>query len=204
MLEVNQVSFRYPGVTTGWQFGFSVAPGQCVAVHGASGTGKSTLLNLIAGFLKPDAGSICWQGQAIHGLPPWQRPVSSVFQDHNLFEHLNVATNIGLGLHPGMKLTNDQKNLIEYNLDRTGLSGFGDRMPGELSGGQRQRIALVRAILRRQPVLLLDEPMTGLDPKARHTLRNLLLEEKARGVSLVLASHDEEDRKILADQVWNL
>ncbi|GGC77531.1 thiamine ABC transporter ATP-binding protein [Marinobacter halophilus] len=204
MLELDQLSFRYPGQTTGWQFGFSVAPGHCVAVHGASGTGKSTVLNLIAGFLEPDSGAIRLAGQAIQNLSPWERPVSSVFQEHNLFEHLDVATNIGLGLHSGLKLTSDQRQMIAQSLDRAGLAGFGYRMPAELSGGQRQRIALLRAILRRKPVLLLDEPMTGLDPDAKHNLRTMLLEEKARGAILVLASHDEEDRKVLADQVWNL
>ncbi|MFO8142978.1 MAG: ATP-binding cassette domain-containing protein [Marinobacter sp.] len=204
MLELKQLRFRYPGQATGWQFGFSVAPGHCIAVHGASGTGKSTVLNLIAGFLQPDSGTVRLDGQAIQTLPPWERPVSSVFQEHNLFEHLDVATNIGLGLHPGLKLSQDQQQRIEQALERTGLAGFGLRMPGELSGGQRQRIALIRAILRRKPVLLLDEPMTGLDPDAKHNLRTMLLEEKARGAILVLASHDEEDRKVLADQVWNL
>ena len=204
MLEVEHLSFRYPGQKAAWDFHFSVAPGQCIAIHGASGSGKTTLLNLIAGFLQQDSGQIQWNGQSFQRLEPWQRPVTSVFQEHNLFEHLNVATNIGLGLHPGLKLTDSQKHLIDQGLERSGLAGFGNRMPGNLSGGQRQRVALVRAILRRKPLLLLDEPMTGLDPEAKHTMRALLLQEKARGVTLVLASHDEEDRKVLADHHWNL
>ena len=89
-------------------------------------------------------------------------------------------------------------------MTRTGLSGFGRRRPGELSGGQRQRVALIRAILRRQPLLLLDEPMTGLDPDTRTELHRMLLEEKAHGVAMLLASHDPEDSKILADRHWNL
>jgi thiamine transport system ATP-binding protein len=175
-----------------------------VAIHGASGSGKTTLLNLIAGFLQPDSGQILWQGKPIQNLEPWNRPVTSVFQEHNLFEHLDVATNIGLGLHPGLKLTSDQKQSIVQGLERTGLAGFGSRMPGDLSGGQRQRVALVRAILRRQPLLLLDEPLTGLDSEAKDSLRAMLQEEKSRGVALILASHDEDDRKLLADSYWNL
>ncbi|MFV8570708.1 ATP-binding cassette domain-containing protein [Marinobacter sp. SBS5] len=204
MLDVEHLSFRYPGQADGWEYHFSLQPGHCVAIHGASGTGKTTLLNLIAGFLQPDSGKIHWKGKPIQHLEPWNRPVTSVFQEHNLFEHLDVATNIGLGLHPGLKLTSEQKQQIEQGLERTGLAGFGTRMPGDLSGGQRQRVGLVRAILRRQPLLLLDEPLTGLDNEAKACLRAMLLEEKSRGVALVLASHDEDDRKLLADSYWNL
>ncbi|MBZ0332717.1 ATP-binding cassette domain-containing protein [Marinobacter sp. AL4B] len=204
MLDVEHLSFRYPGQIKGWEYHFSLSPGHCVAIHGASGSGKTTLLNLIAGFLEPDSGQIIWKGEPIQNLKPWNRPVTSVFQEHNLFEHLDVATNIGLGLHPGLKLTPEQKKSIDQGLERTGLAGFGTRMPGDLSGGQRQRVALVRAILRRQPLLLLDEPLTGLDNNAKTALRAMLLEEKSRGVALVLASHDEDDRKLLADCYWNL
>jgi len=204
MLDVQQLAFRYPGQSDNWHFDFTVRPGECLAIQGASGSGKSTLLNLVAGFLQPDNGSILWQNRPIHHHKPWQRPVTSVFQEHNLFEHLDVFTNIGLGLHPGMKLTEKQKQDIGQALARTGLAGFANRMPGELSGGQRQRVTLVRAILRRQPLLLLDEPMTGLDPDTRAELHRMLLEEKTRGIALLLASHDPEDRKVLADRHWNL
>jgi thiamine transport system ATP-binding protein len=204
MLELRNLCFQYPDQSEEWRFHFSVAAGHCLAVRGASGTGKSTLLNLVAGFLAPKSGEILWNNQAIHNLPAWERPVTSVFQEHNLFEHLDVFTNIGLGLHPGMKLSPEQKSAIEQGLEQTGLGGLGTRLPGELSGGQRQRVALLRAILRRKPVLLLDEPMTGLDPDARAIIRDLLLQEKASGITLILASHDEEDRKILADSNWNL
>ncbi|WP_323752296.1 ATP-binding cassette domain-containing protein [Marinobacter sp.] len=204
MFDVKHLCFRYPGQTDGWEYHFSLAPGHCVAIHGASGSGKTTLLNLIAGFLQPDSGTIHWEGKAIEQLEPWNRPVTTVFQEHNLFEHLDVATNIGLGLHPGLKLTPEQTKEIQQGLERTGLAAFGTRMPGDLSGGQRQRVALVRAILRRQPLLLLDEPLTGLDTEAKASLRSMLLEEKSRGVALILASHDEDDRKLLADHYWNL
>lgn len=199
MLELKGLSFRYPGQADGWRFELSVPEGECLAINGASGSGKSTLMNLVAGFLQPDAGQILWQGKPIEHLPPWQRPVTSVFQEHNLFEHLDVFTNIGLGLHPGLRLTRQQKEDIHKGLEATGMAGFGSRMPGNLSGGQRQRVALLRAILRRQPVLLLDEPMTGLDDANRRIIHDLILAEKARGITLLLASHDQEDRQVLAD-----
>jgi len=208
MLEVSGLHFRYPSSPDDhgaqWQFDFMLAPGECLAIHGASGSGKSTLLNLLAGFLPTNNGSIRWRQQELMPLPPWERPIASVFQEHNLFEHLNVADNIGLGLHPGLKLSGPHKQTIAAALERVGLAGMGKRRPAQLSGGQRQRVALLRAMLRSQPLLLLDEPLTGLDPDARHTLHGLLLEQKRNGVAMILASHDAEDRQILADKVWNL
>ncbi len=204
MLEVINLCFRYSADLRPWTFDFRVESGQCIAINGPSGSGKSTLLSLLGGFLKPESGDILWNGESIVREPPWQRPMTSVFQEHNLFEHLNVETNIGLGLHPGMKLSAQQRKAIREGLASVGLAGLGRRMPSELSGGQRQRVALLRALLRKQPVLLLDEPLTGLDEDTRHTLHALLLEEKREGTTIVLASHDEEDRRVLADSLWNL
>lgn len=204
MLEVKNLVFAYPGQNAPWNFNITAEPGECIAIHGASGAGKSTLMNLLAGFLEPQSGDILWQEQSIRKQAPWQRPMTSVFQEHNLFEHLNVETNIGLGIHPGLKLTQENRLAIERSLQSVGLEGFGKRLPGDLSGGQRQRVALLRALLRQQPVLLLDEPLTGLDSNARDSLRQLLLEEKTNGTIIVLASHDDEDRRILADSVCNL
>lgn len=204
MLEVTNLVFAYPGQQTPWTFNFSVSPGQCLAIHGASGSGKSTVMNLLAGFLEPQSGDVLWRGRSIRKQPPWQRPVTSVFQEHNLFEHLDVQTNIGLGIHPGLKLSTEDRRAIEGGLQRVGLGGLGKRLPGDLSGGQRQRIALLRAILRGQPALLLDEPLTGLDSETRDLMRQLLLEQKSRNTMIVLASHDEEDRRILADSVYSL
>lgn len=204
MLEVKNLVFAYPGQDAPWNFQFSVAPGQCIAIHGASGSGKSTLMNLLAGFLEPQSGDILWQDKSLRHCAPWQRPMTSVFQEHNLFEHLSVAANIGLGIHPGLKLTPNDQQAIEHGLESVGLGGFGKRLPGDLSGGQRQRIALLRTILRQQPMMLLDEPLTGLDSDTRDLLRQLLLEQKALGSLIVLASHDDEDRRILADSICRL
>jgi len=204
MLDVKNLTFRYPDTETTWRFTFQVDHGQCIAINGPSGSGKSTLLNLLAGFLTPESGTIHWQSRLLNDLPPWDRPVTSLFQEHNLFEHLDVQTNIGLGMHPGLKLSAEQKQAISRGLASVGMAGFESRMPGDLSGGQRQRVAFLRALLRDQPILLLDEPLTGLDAEARTQLRSLLLRHKAAGKVLVLASHDAEDRKILADKQLNL
>ena len=149
MLEVKNLVFAYPGQQAPWNFQFSVEHGQCIAIHGASGSGKSTLMNLLAGFLEPQSGDVLWQGESLRYCAPWQRPMTSVFQEHNLFEHLSVEANIGLGIHPGLTLTPEDQQAIERGLESVGLGGFGKRLPGDLSGGQRQRVALLRTILRQ-------------------------------------------------------
>ena len=191
MLCADHLSFHYtrcdPGETPDFAFTFHLAPGECLAVSGPSGAGKSTLLNLLAGFLTPSAGRLCWVDEAVgerfgegqgeslpKGLneeigenlveqPPWARGMTTVFQDHNLFEHLPVWINVGLGLAPDLKLSDAQRESILDGLAEVGLGGLHDRLPGELSGGQQQRVALLRSLLRETRVLLLDEPFSGLD-----------------------------------------
>ncbi|KAA1173946.1 ATP-binding cassette domain-containing protein [Marinobacter salinexigens] len=204
MLDVQNLTFSYAPEQTPWTFSFQLEPGECIAIQGPSGSGKSTLMNLLAGFLTPRSGDLLWKGRSLLKTKPWERPITSVFQENNLFEHLNVLRNIGLGIHPGMKLSVAQQQAVENGLREVGLGGLGRRMPSELSGGQRQRVALLRALLRDQPLLLLDEPLTGLDAETRALLRSMLLQHKSRGTAIVLASHDEEDRQRLADTVWNL
>jgi len=203
MLEIDNLLFRYPGQsaeTDGWCFKVSIQEGECVALTGPSGCGKSTLLNLVAGFLAPAGGDIRWKGQSLGPLPPWKRPVTTVFQEQNLFDHLTVAENIGLGLHPGLRLSKAQWSRIEGALEDVNLGGFGIRRAESLSGGQRQRVAIVRALLRPQPVLLLDEPMTGLDDENRTILQGQLRQARDQGKTLVLVSHDIRDRQALADR----
>ncbi|MEQ5834284.1 ATP-binding cassette domain-containing protein [Marinobacter sp. NFXS9] len=200
MLEFQDLSFRYPDTDRPLTFSGNVAPGQCLAVTGPSGCGKSTLLNLIAGFLSAGSGSLRWQAQDIQSLPPWDRPVTSVFQEDNLFDHLSVHDNLGLGIHPGLKLSREDKAAIDAMLDKVGLDGLARRVPTELSGGQRQRVAVARALLRGTPLLLLDEPFTGLDPDTRQTLRQLIRDQRDQGTAIVLVSHDESDVESLADR----
>ncbi|MCK7545760.1 ATP-binding cassette domain-containing protein [Marinobacter bryozoorum] len=203
MLEIDDLLFRYPGQapdTPGWHFNVGIREGECVALTGPSGCGKSTLLNLVAGFLAPAGGDMRWQGQNLGPLPPWQRPVTTVFQEQNLFDHLTVAENVGLGLHPGLRLSKTQWSRIEAALETVNLGGLHNQRAGNLSGGQRQRVAVVRALLRPQPVLLLDEPMTGLDDENRTILQDLLLQARDQGKTLALVSHDIRDRQALADR----
>ncbi|MEC9482205.1 MAG: ATP-binding cassette domain-containing protein [Halomonas sp.] len=204
MLECRDLTFHYtradPGETPDFCFTLSLAPGECLAVQGPSGGGKSTLLSLIAGFLEPAGGWLGWEGQDWRDLPPWQRPLTTVFQEHNLFDHLPVWANVGLGLAPDLRLASSEHARIRQGLESVGLAGLHDRLPGELSGGQRQRVALLRALLRRRPLLLLDEPFGGLDAANREALWEQVREQRRQGVAVLLVSHDREDIEALADR----
>ncbi|MFG6177145.1 ATP-binding cassette domain-containing protein [Halomonas sp. THAF12] len=204
MLRCDDVSFHYercdPGEIPDFCFSFGLAPGECLAVEGPSGAGKSTLLALLAGFLEPGGGRLTWQGHDLLSLPPWERGITTVFQDHNLFDHLPVWLNVGLGLAPDMRLSRAQRSRVREGLVEVGLEGLHDRLPDELSGGQRQRVALLRALLRGAPLLLLDEPFTGLDDATRRGLWDLVRRQMSAGVAVLLVSHDRDDIEALADR----
>lgn len=175
------------------------ASGQITAVIGPSGGGKSTLLSLIAGFVQPDRGIIRIGGTDMAGLPPARRPVSMLFQDHNLFAHLSVAQNVGLGLHPGMSLSAEQVRAVERALTAVGLEGMGDRRPGSLSGGQEGRVALARALLRNRPVLLLDEPFAALGPALRHEMLDLVAQvQRQANLTVLMVTHLPQDARRIA------
>jgi len=175
--------------------------GIITALMGASGSGKSTLLAAIAGFLPPASGRITVDGKDITDLPPGERPLSLLFQDQNLFPHLTVAQNVGLGLRPDLRLTSDQKIARDSVLERVGLTGMGNRLPRDLSGGQQSRAALARALLRGRPWLLLDEPFSALGPALRSEMLTLLRDTaKSEGLSVLMVTHAPEDARMIADR----
>lgn len=173
-----------------WQ----VVTGARVALIGPSGAGKSTLLLAIAGFLAPAKGRILWQGQDLGPLAPGARPVTVLFQDQNLFPHLTVAQNLGLGLSPALRLDAGDWARVEAALARVGLEGLGARKPGALSGGQQARAALARALLRARPLMLLDEPFAALGPGLRAEMLALVEEVAAEtGATVLIVSHDPHE-----------
>ncbi|MBB3017221.1 thiamine transport system ATP-binding protein [Microvirga lupini] len=200
MLVIENCRLTWPDFVA--DYSLSVKAGNLCAVIGPSGGGKTTLLHMIAGFETPQSGALTFQGQDLLPLAPAKRPVAIVFQDHNLFPHLNVAQNVGLGLRPSLRLTDDEKRLIEETLEAVGLEGFGSRRPGEMSGGQRQRVALARALVSGRPLILLDEPFSSLDPTLRRDMI-LLVDEmrRKRSVTILMTIHTPEDAADVADQM---
>ncbi len=176
--------------------------GGFVAILGPSGAGKSTLLNLIAGFEKPTSGAIVLQGQDMTNIAPSMRPVNMMFQDNNTFAHLSVMANVALGLSPSLNLTAAQTKLVDTALWRVGLQQLANKKPGEISGGERQRIALARILVRNRPILLLDEPLSALDPALRTDMLSLILHIHAKEkLTTLFVTHNPQDAKQFADSV---
>jgi thiamine transport system ATP-binding protein len=183
-------------------YDLTVPKGRLAALVGPSGGGKSTLLNAIAGFERVESGRLSFDGQDLLRLPPHRRPVAIVFQEHNLLPHLDAAANAGLALSPSLRLGATERAAITEALERVGLAGLGHRRPSELSGGQRQRVALARAVLTTRPVLLLDEPLSGLDPALRLDMVALIdTLRQERGLTVVMTTHTPDDVAGRADLV---
>ena len=178
-----------------------IQKGQRIAVLGPSGAGKSTLLAAVAGFQNLTNGTIAWDGTVLNSDPA-ARPISMLFQDNNLFPHLTVLQNVGLGVRPDLKLDADQLTSVDSALTRVGLKGLGERKPSQLSGGQIARVALARVLLRNRPLLLLDEPFSALGPALRAEMlalvRDLVEETEA---TLLMVSHNPQDALLIAHQV---
>lgn len=180
----------------------NLCEGERIALIGPSGGGKSSLLYALAGFLDPASGRITWQGQDITRLPPAERPVTLLFQDHNLFPHMSVLQNTALGLRPDLRLPPEGWDKARAALARVGLEDHMEKRPAALSGGQRQRCALARALLRDKPVLCLDEPFAALGPALRQEMLALVEElVTAAGATLLMVTHHPEDARRIADRV---
>lgn len=178
---------------------FTLPPRARVAVIGPSGAGKSTLLSVISGFFPAESGRIRWDGLDITGAPPGARPLSILFQDQNLFPHLTVSQNVGLGVRSDLRLTADDRTRVAEALRRTGLGGLDERRPGTLSGGQQSRVALARVLLRARPLMLLDEPFAALGPALKIEMLDLVAGiAEETGATVLMVSHDPGDALRLA------
>jgi thiamine transport system ATP-binding protein len=180
---------------------FRVSAGARVAVLGPSGAGKSTLIGAIAGFVPVAEGRVAWESRDLARLHPGDRPVTVLFQDQNLFPHLTVAENVGLGLDPSLRLSAGELSRVAAVLDRVGMGGLGGQRAGNLSGGEGARVALARALIRSRPILLLDEPFGALGPGMKAQMLDLVgTVAEATGATLLMVSHDPADARRLCQQ----
>ncbi|MFL4469189.1 ATP-binding cassette domain-containing protein [Tateyamaria armeniaca] len=180
---------------------FEVAKGQRVAVIGPSGAGKSTLLNALGGYID-SIGTIRVDGQDVSTAAPDQRGIAMLFQDGNLFPHLTLSQNVGLGLRPALRLDSEEQAKVAAALDSVGLAAFGSRKPGDVSGGQQSRAALARVLVQGKPLLLLDEPFAALGPALRGEMLDLTSTvARETGATVLMITHAPEDAERAADQV---
>jgi thiamine transport system ATP-binding protein len=200
MLVLEDFTVAYPDFTG--RYSLSVEQGALCAVIGPSGGGKTTMLHAVAGFEPVTAGRVSFAGVDITAAPPAERPVTLLFQDHNLFGHLSAFDNVALGLSPALRLDEAQRAAVRDALAAVDLAREGARRPGELSGGQRQRVALARALVMRRPLLLLDEPFGALDPGLRKAMIRLTDDlRRAHGLTVLMTIHTPDDIAAAADQV---
>jgi thiamine transport system ATP-binding protein len=198
VLEVRDIVYSYKESL--FNFWLNVKKGEIVGILGESGSGKSTLLDLIAGFLKPESGEIVFDGKNLTDIFAEKRDITILFQNDNLFEHLTAVKNVSLGI-PRERTKDD----IYKVLEKVGLKGKEQQIVSTLSGGQQQRVAIARVLLRKKPILLLDEPFSGLDPKTKDSMLNLVKDiTKEQNLCTILVTHDRSDCDKIADKVYEV
>lgn len=180
----------------------SVEANEFVTLLGPSGCGKTTLLRAISGFEALDAGTMVLDGADLSALPPFRRPVNTVFQSYALFGHMTVARNVGYALEVAGVARSQREVQVAEALEKVGLAGLGARRPGQLSGGQRQRVALARSIIAKPRLLLLDEPLSALDRNLRQQMQlELKTLQHALGIAFIFVTHDQEEALTMSDRI---
>ncbi|MEI4233771.1 ABC transporter ATP-binding protein [Roseovarius sp. D22-M7] len=200
---------KLEGLTRQWDgqggvrdISLTLPQGAFLSILGPSGCGKSTLLRLIAGLEKPQAGRVAINGRDVTALAPAQRNLSMVFQSYALFPHLSVAENVIFGLKVQRIPRADRDRRLAEVLAMTGLEGLERRKPSELSGGQRQRVALARAAVAERPLCLMDEPLSNLDAKLRHSVRrDIRILARKLALTVVYVTHDQGEAMSLSDRI---
>jgi len=201
-IKVTGLTKRYGDLVAVDAIDLEIAEGEFFTMLGPSGSGKTTTLRMIAGFEIPDEGTIELAGVDVSKLPPYDRPVNTVFQDYALFPHMTVQQNVEYGLMVRKVKKGDRKARAREALEMVRLGEHGGRKPSQLSGGQRQRVALARAIVNQPKVLLLDEPLGALDLKLRQEMQiELKFIQREVGITFVYVTHDQEEALTMSDRL---
>jgi putative spermidine/putrescine transport system ATP-binding protein len=201
-IRIRGLRKRYGDVAAVDGIELDIEHGEFFTMLGPSGSGKTTTLRMIAGFETPDEGTIELAGEDVSRLPPYDRPVNTVFQDYALFPHMTVQDNVEYGLRVKKVAKDERRARAQAALEMVRLGSHGARKPGQLSGGQRQRVALARAIVNEPKVLLLDEPLGALDLKLRQEMQiELKRIQQEVGITFVYVTHDQEEALTMSDRI---
>ncbi|PTM59293.1 ABC transporter ATP-binding protein [Desmospora activa] len=223
-LSVEKLTKSFDGTPVLKELELEVKEGELFALLGPSGCGKTTTMRCVAGFEEPTAGTIRIGGKVVNGIPAHQRNCGMVFQSYALFPHMTVFDNVayslqvrqfyrqGLGkkwgvlarlLHPRLgKVSAEVERKVRDSLDLVELTHLADRLPGQLSGGQQQRVALARAVIMEPKLLLMDEPLSNLDKRLRHSMRRMIRDiQRKLGITTLFVTHDQEEAMSMADRI---
>lgn len=205
MLTIDNLTFRYDKKSALYQFSLAAEKSTITAISGRSGSGKSTLLDLIAGFLLPASGTLYWENNDISRLPADKRPVTTLFQHNNLFEHRTALDNVVVGINPAIPASGDDVNSAKQVLDSVGLGEYTMQRVSKLSGGQRQRVAIARALIRKRGIVLLDEPLSALDQQTRLETLPLIRDlADQQQYAVIMVTHDLADSEAIADHHYEV
>ena len=205
LLKITNLKYQHKNADDVYEYSMSVKPKEIVAILGQSGSGKSTLLDLTAGFLSASSGSIKLDENELIKESVEKRPITILFQNHNLFEHLSVQKNILLGVSKTLKDSTEDIKKVQTILKEVGLEKYEHTLVSSLSGGQQQRVALARVLIRREPILLLDEPFTGLDVDTKIEMLDLVKKITIENnLHTIMVTHDIQDCERIANRVYKV